>query len=143
MNGRKRFSWEETALRLAFDIANYRSEDCYVQVGACIIKNDLSFVLAYNGPPIGVDIDWSDRDKRRPKILHAESNACSFVNRGEGRFIAVTALPCKECIKLIAQKQIFLVIYPKGSELSGYENELSKELAKEFKIQLKEIDFSL
>lgn len=36
--GRKRYSWEETALRLAFDIADYRSQDPYIQVGAVILK---------------------------------------------------------------------------------------------------------
>ena len=60
--GRPRLSWEETALRLAYGIADYRSQDPYVQVGAAIIKQDNDIVVGYNGPPAGIEIDWSDRD---------------------------------------------------------------------------------
>lgn len=35
---RPRLSWQQSALKLAFDIAKYRSEDPYVQVGAVAIK---------------------------------------------------------------------------------------------------------
>jgi hypothetical protein len=38
MNGRPRLSWEETAIRLAFNIADYRSEDPYVRVGAVTVS---------------------------------------------------------------------------------------------------------
>ena len=48
-NGRNRLSWPETAMNLAFDIAKYRSEDPYVQVGAVIIKNDGSMESASIG----------------------------------------------------------------------------------------------
>lgn len=142
MNGRKRFSWEETALRLAFDIANYRSEDPFVQVGACIIKRDYSFVLGYNGAPMGVNIDWTNRDLRRARVAHAETNACNFIKPNESILICVTALPCQECIKIIAQKRIPTVIYPTGAELENYNNDLTKELAKEFGINLKTLDFT-
>lgn len=137
MNGRSRISWEETSLKLAFDIANYRSEDPFVQVGACILKQDRSFILSYNGSPMGVDIDWSDRNERRKRVLHAESNACNFIKPGEAMWIAVTALPCRECMKIIKQKQIPLVIY--RDELESYDNLFSKQLAAEFNIELKQI----
>jgi deoxycytidylate deaminase len=132
--GRKRLSWEETAVRLAFDIAKYRSQDPYVQVGAVIIKNDNSIVLGYNGSPRGVEIDWSDRDARRDKVIHAEENALGNVKFGEVRLLAVTGMPCKVCIKTIANKGVKKVYY--GYELEGYENEATKERAKEFKVEL-------
>lgn len=138
LTGRLRLSWEETALRLAFNIAEYRSQDPYVIVGSCIIKQDFSFVLSYNGAPMGVEIDWSSRDERRKRVLHAESNGCNFIKPGEGRLIAVTALPCPECMKIIKQKQIPKIIY--GGELGGYDNEFSKVLAKEFNIELAYMD---
>lgn len=132
--GRKRLSWEETALRLAFDIANYRSEDPFVQVGAVIIKNDNSILLGYNGPPSGIDIDWSNRDERRKRVCHGEENVLTWVKPNEVKIIAVTALPCERCIKTIAQKQIKKVIY--GGLLEGYDNDLVFQLAKEFNIEL-------
>lgn len=136
-NGRKRLSWEETALKLAFNIAEYRSEDPYVQCGAVILKNDYSFILGYNGAVMGIDIDWSNREERRKRVLHSETNAANFIKPGEAILIAVTALPCFECIKVIAQKKIPLIIY--RDELTGYDNDFAKKLAGEFGIVLKRL----
>jgi deoxycytidylate deaminase len=134
MNGRKRLSWEETALRLAYNIADYRSEDLYIQVGAVIIKNDNSIILGYNGAPIGIDIDWSNRDERRKRVIHAEENALDNITFGEAKIVAVTAMPCEKCMVKLAQKGVKRVIY--GCELEGYDNNFAKQLAKEFGIEL-------
>lgn len=134
MSGRKRLSWEETALRLAFNIADYRSEDPYVQVGAVIIKHDNSIILGYNGAPPKIEVDWSDRNARRDRVIHAEENALDNIKYGEAKIVAVTAMPCKGCIKKLAQKGVKTVYY--GQELDGYDNDFAKKLAKEFGIEL-------
>ena len=133
-NGRARLSWRDTAMQLAFDIARYRSEDPYVQVGAVIIKNDNSIVMGYNGAPPGIDIDWSDRNARRMRVLHAEENALDSIKYGEAKLMAVTAMPCKSCVRLLAQKGVTVVFY--AEELAGYDNEAARTLAKEFGIDL-------
>lgn len=133
-NGRKRLSWPKTALNLALNVAYYRSEDPYVQVGAVAIKNDDSVVLGYNGAPSGVEIDWSNRDDRRKRVIHAEANVLNFVKPNEVKFLATTHLPCPECLKIISQKKINLVYY--RGELEGYPNDFSFQLAEEFKIKL-------
>jgi len=138
-NGRKRLTWEETALKLAFNIAEYRSEDPYCIVGCCGIKYDKSIVLAYNGAVSGINIDWSNRDERRKRVLHAEENLLNLVKPNELEFIAITHLPCKSCIRLIAQKKIPLVIY--SGEMEKYDNELTKQLATEFRIELRQIKY--
>ena len=135
--GRQRLSWPETALRLAYNIADYRSQDPYVQVGAVIIKNDNSIILGYNGPPPEIEIDWSIRDERRKRIIHAEENVLSEIKRGEARIMAVTGLPCEHCIKSIAKKGIKEVFY--GKALEGYDHALTFQLAKEFGITLTQI----
>ena len=137
-NGRKRLSWPETAMKLAFDIAEYRSEDPYVQVGAVIVKKDGSMFLGYNGAPSGVDIDWSDRDIRRDRVLHAEANVLNFVKPHEVEMLACTHLPCKECVKVIAQKKVPKVFYSKI--LDGYDPTLTFKLAKEFRLSLLNIN---
>ena len=134
MNGRTRFSWEKTALLLAFDIARYRSEDPYVQVGAVIIKQDNSIVLGYNGAPPGIEIDWSNRDERRERVIHAEENALDNIRYGEAKIMAVTAMPCKGCMRKLAQKGVKKVYYK--DELINYDNTLAKKLAAEFGIEL-------
>lgn len=135
--GRKRKSWKETAMILARNIAECRSEDPYKQVGAVIVKHDKSLILGYNGAPSDIDIDWSNRDERRKRVIHAEANALSLIQKHEGILIAVTALPCVDCLKLIAQKKIPCVIY--GEELLGYDNDFTKQLANEFGITLEKL----
>ena len=72
-----RLSWLEYGMQLA-KTASLRSEDPYVQVGCCILRPDNSIAsLGYNGAPPGVDIDWSDRDDRRKRVIHAATNALS------------------------------------------------------------------
>ena len=134
MNGRRRSSWPQTAINLAFDIAEYRSEDPYVQVGAVGIKADKSLILGYNGAPAGFTIDWSDRDQRRPYVLHAEENVLNYAKPGEIAILAVTHLPCDRCIKLIAQKKIKIVYY--AEELPNYDSKLTFLMAEKFEIQL-------
>ncbi len=137
--GRDRLNWPETAINLAFDIAKYRSEDPYVQVGAVIIKKDGSMFLGYNGAPSGVDIDWSDRDARRSRVLHAEANVLNFVKPDEVELLACTHLPCKECLKMIAQKRIEKVYY--SNELKGYDSSLTFKLAEEFGINIIKVNY--
>ena len=131
---RKRLNWAQTAIKLAYDIAKYRSEDPYVQVGACIIKKDKSMLLGYNGAPSGVDIDWSNRDLRRKRVLHAEANVLNFVKPNEVELLACTHLPCTECLKVIAQKQITKVYF--SEYLDNYDSDNTIELAGEFGIDL-------
>ena len=137
--GRNRLDWPETAINLAHDIAEYRSEDPYVQVGAVIIKKDGSMFLGYNGAPSGVDIDWSNRDARRERVLHAEANVLNFVKPNEVELLACTHLPCKECLKMIAQKRIDKVYYSK--ELKGYDSSLTFDLAEEFGINIIKLNY--
>ena len=137
--GRNRLNWAETAINLAYDIAKYRSEDPYVQVGAVIIKKDGSMFLGYNGAPSGVDIDWSDRDARRERVLHAEANVLNFVKPNEVELLACTHLPCKECLKTIAQKRVSTVYY--SEELKGYDSSLTFKLAEEFGINIIKVNY--
>lgn len=137
LSGRVRLDWPETALRLAFKIAEYRSQDPYVQVGATAIKHDGSIIMGYNGSPSGIEIDWKNRNDRRKRVLHAEANVLNFVMPEEVKLMAVTHLPCCECVKLICQKKIKEVYY--SLVLENYDNELTFRLAKEFKIELLKI----
>jgi deoxycytidylate deaminase len=135
MKPRKRRSWEETALILAETIAECRSQDPYAQVGACAVLRDNSVSLGYNGPPPGVEIDWSDRDDRGARIIHAEVNALRSVEPGQCKFLAVTMLPCRHCMTFIASKAVKKVVYREIYE----RDKLAFELAKEFGIELRQM----
>jgi deoxycytidylate deaminase len=132
MKARKRKSWEETALILAETIAECRSQDPYQQVGACAVLKDNSISLGYNGPPPNIEIDWSDRERRGARVIHAEVNALRAVEPGQCKFLAVTLLPCRHCMTFIASKRVKRVIYREVYE----RDTLAFELAKEFGMEL-------
>jgi len=109
-------TWPEFALRLA-KVAATRSEDPYCKVGACVLRADHSVAgLGYNGAPTGIEIDWSDRDRRRTYVIHAEANALRYLRPGEGALMVTTLIPCPNCLTLIASYRIPQVFYQNISE---------------------------
>ena len=119
-------------MKLAF-AASSRSEDPYVQVGACILREDMSVAaVGYNGAPSGIEIDWSDRDARRKRVVHAEINALRYVKPNEGFIIVCTLLPCSPCVQTIAAHGIKHIIYENIYEM----DDLAFTLCKEFKIEI-------
>lgn len=136
-----RLGWEQTAMNLAFDIAKYRSEDIFVKVGACIIKKDKTIVLGYNGAPKGMTMDWSNRDERRKWVFHAESNVLNRILPGESELLAVTHIPCVECLKVIKQKEIDTVYYSIRSP--QYNPEYVEQMATMFNIKLIQLNYTI
>jgi dCMP deaminase len=105
--------WPVVAMGLAFEIAK-NSEDPYRKVGACVLrKNHRVASLGFNGPPPGIELDWSDRDKRREQVIHAEPNALiDLTPEDDLDIMAVTHMPCGRCMTDIsAFKKIRKVYY--------------------------------
>ena len=127
-----RINWDEYALKLAL-VAAERSEDPYVKVGACALRHDHSVAsLGYNGAPPEINIDWSDRDERRRRVVHAEVNALRYVNPDECYLLASTLLPCADCLRMIASYGIKKIVYH-----DDYEKDMTSiSLASEFNINL-------
>lgn len=140
MNGRNRLSWDEYALALA-KTAALRSEDPYVQVGACCLRHDGSVCsLGYNGAPPGVNIDWIDRDNRRKFVLHAETNCLRYCSPNECKLMAVTMLPCTDCLRQIAGVGIKKVIFAELYSSTAYgETQAVMDLADTFGVQMMHI----
>lgn len=131
----ERLSWEKYALALA-KTASLRSEDPYQKVGACALRHDKSVAgLGYNGAPKGINIDWSNRDERRKRVIHAEINCLANCKPNEIWLIACTLLPCHSCLQSIATYNIKKIVY---SEVYQQDN-LTLTLAKEFNIELIQI----
>ena len=131
-----RLNWQEYGIELAKTAAS-RSEDPFVQVGCCIFRPDNSVAsLGYNGAPPGINIDWSDRDERRKRVIHAETNALKHIKPNEADRMFVTLMPCGDCIKNAASYGIKQVIYIKVYNL----DETARNLALEFGIDLKQIN---
>ena len=108
---RKRPSWDEYGMMLAYTAAQ-RSPDPYVIVGAAAFREDRSTAATgYNGSLPGIEIDWSDRDARRPKVIHAEYNCLRCTKPGEVSFLYVTMLPCSNCLHMAHRYGVKEIIY--------------------------------
>ena len=134
----QRLTWEQYALLIA-KAASYRSEDPYIQVGACALRHDNSLAgTGYNNPPTGISVSWEDREDRRKYIVHAESNCLGYCKPGEIRLLACTLLPCASCMALIGRYQINTVIFG-----DIYQRDQSAyDIANKFKINLIHLPFS-
>jgi dCMP deaminase len=100
--------------------ATCRSPDPYAKVGACAldIHNNVLGV-AYNGLAPGKEVAsyfWDDRDKRRPFVIHAETNLLSRIQIGTAHTVACTLLPCSSCARAIAAHKVKRVIYSETYE---------------------------
>jgi len=106
--------WQTHAMRLAL-AAMETSEDRFQKVGACALAHDHTVLgVSYNGLAAGIDAPegfWDDRDKRRPYMIHAETNLLSLFSRGEGGLLACTLLPCNPCALNIAAHGIKEVVF--------------------------------
>lgn len=130
-----RLSWEDYALALA-KTASLRSEDPYKKVGACALRFDKSVAaVGYNGAPKGIEIDWSNRDERRKRVIHAEINCLSYCRPNEIWLLASTLLPCHTCMQTISSYGIKKIVYEEVYD----KDDLTLTLAKEFKIELIQI----
>ena len=128
----KRIDWIRYALDLA-KVAATRSEDPHVKVGATILRKDHSVAsLGYNGVPPGIEINWSNRDERRKRVIHAEINALRYIKPQEGYILVCPLSPCRHCVQSIASYGIKMIFYEEEYD----KDEFAFELAKEFKIDL-------
>lgn len=109
-----RLTWEEYALKIA-EVAAERSEDPHKKVGSCALDfNNRVIGVAYNGLASGKVVSpffWEDRDKRRPYVIHAETNLLSLFKKGDCKILACTLLPCSSCATMIASYDIKKVVY--------------------------------
>jgi dCMP deaminase len=133
-----RLEWDEYALKIA-EVAALRSEDRYKKVGACALdKNKRVIGVAYNGLAPGkivCESFWSDRERRRPFMIHAETNLLSLFKRGECDTLACTMLPCSQCAVHIVAHDVRRVIYGEVYK----RDEQAKEIFDFYNIEVKQI----
>ena len=104
-------NWDEYALGIAEVVAK-KSKDPWRQVGAVLLRHDNAIAACgYNGFPAHMVEDWSDRERRRNYVVHAEQNALRHVKPNECRLIASTTLPCNNCLKSLASYGIRRIVY--------------------------------
>lgn len=126
------------------------------KVGAVIVKDNRILSTGYNGAPSGLPncIDDCSRCYRSAHnipsgqlldmcyAVHAEQNAImNALKTGEdlkGATLYVNTYPCVTCFKLTVQSGIKEVYY-----IDEYENEFTKQMAKEAGVKLVQLDGSI
>lgn len=150
-----RLSREEYYMNIAVQ-TSLRSTCIRRKVGAIIVKDDRILSTGYNGAPSGLP-NCCDDCKRCYRsahnipsgqmldmcyAVHAEQNAImNALKTGEdlkGAALYVNTYPCVTCFKLTVQAGIKDVFY-----IDEYENEFTKQMAKEAGVNLVKLDGSI
>ena len=135
MIDKKQLKYDKAYLKMASEWAKL-SYCKRRQVGALIVKDRMIISDGYNGTPTGLDNNCED-DEGYTKwyVLHAEANAIVQAAKNgvkvDASEIYVTASPCYNCFKLIANAGIKIIYY---DEL--YRDARIIERAKEVGIEL-------
>ena len=139
---KKRVSWETYFMNIAAEVAT-RSTCDRKHVGAVIVKDKTILSTGYNGSIKGLphcdEVDHEMVDGHCIRTTHAEANAIVQaakngveINHAE---IYITASPCYNCFKLIANAGIKSIYF-----LEFYREERIIEHAREAGIELIQLD---
>lgn len=137
-----RVSWEKYFMNIAIEVAK-RSTCDRKNVGAVIVREKTILSTGYNGSIKGLphcdEVGCEMVDGHCVRTTHAEANAIVQAAKNGVRIdsaeIFVTASPCYNCFKLIANAGIKKIYY-----YEFYRDERILEHAKKAKIQLLKID---
>ena len=135
---KQRISWKNYFMNIAREVAT-RSTCDRKHVGAVIVRDKTILSTGYNGSIKGLphcdDAGCEMVDGHCVRTSHAEANAivqaaknCVGINQSE---IYVTASPCYDCFKLIANAGIKIIYYKEF-----YRDQRIIERSKEVGIQL-------
>ena len=135
---KNRTSWDKYFMQIALDVST-RSTCDRKFVGAVIVRDKMILSTGYNGSIRGLphcdEVGHEMDNGHCVRTVHAEANAIVQAARNgagiEGADIYVTASPCYNCFKLIANSGIKRIFY---GEL--YRDERIKTHAKEAQIEL-------
>ncbi len=142
VTGRKRASWDEYFMRIAMQAAT-RSTCDRKHVGAVIVRDKTILSTGYNGSVRGMahcdDVGHMMDNTHCIATVHAEANAIIQAAKNgtavDGASIYVTASPCWNCFKLIANSGIKAIYYHEF-----YRDEKVIKVAREAGIELKQVE---
>ena len=136
--GHKRADWNTYFMNIARTVATRATCD-RKHVGAVIVRNRVILSTGYNGSIRGLphcdEIGHLMEDGHCVRTMHAEANAIVQAARNgvalEGAEIYVTASPCFNCFKLIANagiRKIFYGEFYRDEKIHDFAQQLGMEL---------------
>jgi len=112
--GAERPSWDDYFMATALLLSS-RSSCERLHVGCLMVSSgphpNRIVAAGYNGFLPGAPHDSKIRDGHEQATVHAEQNALRYVKPDECALIAVTLLPCNDCLRSIASYGIKTVVY--------------------------------
>ncbi|MFQ6607603.1 MAG: cytidine/deoxycytidylate deaminase family protein [Fidelibacterota bacterium] len=137
-NSQKRISWQEYFMNIAQEVAT-RSTCDRKHVGAVIVRDKTILSTGYNGSLRGLqhcdDVGHEMENGHCLRTIHAEANAIVQAARNgvaiDRSEIYVTASPCYNCFKMIANSGILCIYYGefyRDKRISKHAAELNIEL---------------
>lgn len=135
---RERATWDEYFMGIARQVST-RSTCDRKHVGAVIVRNKMILATGYNGSVSGLDhcddVGHLMEDGHCVRTVHAEANAIVQAARSgtslEGAGIYVTASPCFNCFKLIANSGIRRIVFAefyRDEKIFSFSKQLGVEL---------------
>ncbi|KMQ50241.1 dCMP deaminase [Chitinispirillum alkaliphilum] len=142
---RRRASWDEYFMRIALQAAT-RSTCDRKHVGAVIVRDKTILSTGYNGSVRGMphcdDVGHMMDNSHCVATVHAEANAIIQAAKNgtaiDGAAIYVTASPCWNCFKLIANSGIKKILY-----FEFYRDDKVIKVAQQAGIELKQVVFQI
>jgi dCMP deaminase len=141
-NARRRAPWDEYFMRIALEVAT-RSTCDRKHVGAVIVRDKTILSTGYNGSIRGLphcdEIGHMMENDHCVATVHAEANAIIQAAKNgvaiDKADIYISASPCWNCFKLIANSGLRRIFYHEF-----YRDKRIMEYAKACEIELKKID---
>ena len=138
---KKRLPWDEYFMQIAVQVAT-RSTCDRKHVGAVIVRDRTILSTGYNGSVRGMphcdDVGHMMEDTHCVATVHAEANAIIQAAKNgtsiDGADIYVTASPCWNCFKLIANSGIRRIFY-----LEFYRDEKVLTVALQAGIEMRQV----
>ena len=138
---KKRLPWDEYFMQIAVQVAT-RSTCDRKHVGAVIVRDRTILSTGYNGSVRGMphcdDVGHMMEDTHCVATVHAEANAIIQAAKNgtsiDGADIYVTASPCWNCFKLIANSGIRRIFY-----LEFYRDEKVLAVALQAGIEMRQV----
>src|SRR5512145_1261541 len=135
---RDRASWDEYFMGIALQVAS-RSTCDRKHIGAVVVRDRMILTTGYNGSIRGLphcdDVGHLMQEGHCIRTVHAEANAIAQAARNgvrlEGGGIYVTASPCFNCFKLIANSGLVRIVFGEF-----YRDERIFEFSRELGIEL-------
>ncbi len=108
-------SWDCVCMSLVF-LISVRSKDRQTKVGSCVLMDDKSVYLGYNGLGAGCNDDILNGPSKYSVVLHAENNSLNRAGRSlcwqqKNLTLYVPFKPCPHCASQIVDFNVKRVVY--------------------------------